>query len=169
MNVVIREAKLIDAPQIIEHVQTVLTESTFMLMTPDEFSLTVKEEEKFLQKSKEDRNLALVAEADGKIVGFMTFRRSTRQRMKHHGTFGVSIQEAFCNFGIGRQMMAHLLSWAEADPDIEKICLEVFSHNERAIHLYKKLGFVEEGRRLQHVKFEDGTYVDEIEMYKFVK
>jgi len=35
---------------------------------------------------------------------------------------------------------------------IEKVTLEVFATNEAAICLYGKMGFVEEGRRVRHVK-----------------
>ena len=38
-----------------------------------------------------------------------------------------------------------------------------------AIALYRKNGFVEEGRRIQEVKMADGRYVDDILMYKLVK
>ena len=52
---------------------------------------------------------------------------------------------------------------------IEKLTLEVFVTNEAAIRLYRKMGFLEEGRRVRHVKIADGKYVDVIVMYVFVK
>jgi RimJ/RimL family protein N-acetyltransferase len=47
--------------------------------------------------------------------------------------------------------------------------LAVFATNARAIGLYRKLGFVEEGRRPREVKFGADQYVDDILMYRFVK
>jgi hypothetical protein len=52
--------------------------------------------------------------------------------------------------------------------EIEKINLRVLCSNERAIGIYKKFGFVEEGHCVSEIKYEDGTYVDELLMARFV-
>ncbi|MGN7115532.1 hypothetical protein [Lysinibacillus odysseyi] len=44
----------------------------------------------------------------------------------------------------------------------------VLSTNERAIHLYRSLGCIEEGRKVKEVKIHN-RYVDDILMYKDVK
>ncbi len=98
----------------------------------------------------------------------LNFKRSKNKKVRHLGYFGISIQERFCSKGLGTKLMKHFLKWAEAEPGLEKVCLEVFSYNERAIRLYKKLGFIEEGRKIKHIKRIDGTYADELMMYKFV-
>lgn len=164
----IRTAVVEDAKQMIEHTRVVLEESTFMLTTPEEFNPTLDKEEQWIQDHLNDRNYLLVAEKDEKIIGVMNFHRSKRSRLSHLGYFSISIQEAYCNMGIGKKLIEELLSWAEKRDDLEKVCLEVFSHNERAIHLYKKLGFIEEGRKVKFVKFADDFYADEILMYRFV-
>lgn len=46
--------------------------------------------------------------------------------------------------------------------------LGVFSTNHRAISLYKKMGFLEEGRKIFEFKLNDGEYIDDVIMYKFV-
>ena len=66
-------------------------------------------------------------------------------------------------------MMNELISWAEKNSVIEKVTLNVFSTNPRAIHLYEKCGFKEEGRCPEDMKLSDGTYIDSVLMYKFVK
>ncbi|MCO7126428.1 GNAT family N-acetyltransferase [Sporolactobacillus shoreicorticis] len=40
-----------------------------------------------------------------------------------------------------------MIEWAKANPLIEKVASGVFSTNEAAIHLYKSMGFMEDGRR----------------------
>ena len=47
--------------------------------------------------------------------------------------------------------------------NLRKIYLIVFSNNERAISLYKKLGFKEESRLCRHV-YKNGKYLDVINM-----
>jgi RimJ/RimL family protein N-acetyltransferase len=70
--------------------------------------------------------------------------------------------------GIGTALLQTLIDWAEANPLIEKIGMAVFANNERAIRLYRKLGFVEEGRRPREMKLGPGWYVDDVLMYRFV-
>ena len=50
-----------------------------------------------------------------------------------------------------------------ADPAPHRLELEVFTHNARAIHVYKKLGFQEEGTRHQAF-FKEGRFVDALMM-----
>ncbi|MBP1940711.1 GNAT family N-acetyltransferase [Cytobacillus luteolus] len=168
MDIKIRTAVIEDASQIIEHTRGVIEESTFMLTAPEEYNPTIEKEEEWIRDHLKDGNYLLVAEKSEKIIAVMNFHRSKRSRLSHLGYFSISIQEAYCNMGIGRKLIEELLSWAEQQNDLEKVCLEVFSHNERAIHLYKKLGFIEEGRKVKFVKFTDDFYADEILMYRFV-
>jgi RimJ/RimL family protein N-acetyltransferase len=51
---------------------------------------------------------------------------------------------------------------------IEKIGLSVFATNLDAIRLYKRLGFVEEGRQPREIKLGPGEYADNVLMYRFV-
>lgn len=164
----IRTAVIEDAKELIEHTRIVLEESTFMLTSPEEFNPTLEKEEQWIRDHLNDGNYLLVAEKEGKVIGVIDFHRSKRSRVSHLGYFSISIQDAYCNMGIGRKLIEELLACAEQRNDLEKVCPEVFSHNERAIHLYKKLGFVEEGRKVNFVKFNEGFYADEILMYKFV-
>lgn len=169
MKVLIRRGTPKDAGQLIDHLTKVLKESNFMLTTPTEFSPTIEEQVKWIVEHQKEGNLLLVAEVNGTIVGSLDFEQSRRERLSHLGYFSISIQEEYCNQGIGRQMISELLEFAKDHPVIEKVCLEVFSHNERAITLYQKLGFKEEGRKVKFVKFSDDDYKDEVEMYQFVK
>lgn len=49
----------------------------------------------------------------------------------------------------------------------EKIELLVRATNARAIHLYSKLGFIEEGRFRNRVRLPDDEFVDDIAMAWF--
>ncbi len=59
--------------------------------------------------------------------------------------------------------MAAAVEWARAR-GLHKLALSVFPHNHAAIALYRKFGFVEEGRLVQHVRRSDGELWDLIEM-----
>ena len=48
----------------------------------------------------------------------------------------------------------------------EQAELTVISNNDRARHLYESFGFTECGRIPNANKYDDGTYADDILMYK---
>jgi ribosomal protein S18 acetylase RimI-like enzyme len=50
---------------------------------------------------------------------------------------------------------------------VEKVALSVYPGNERAIALYRKFGFVEEGRLVRQSKKSYG-YEDELVMARFL-
>lgn len=169
MEFTIREINVEDAEKLLRHTQLVFTQSSFLLTTPEEFNLTVEKQRLWISDQLKAGNFLLVAECNGKIIGFLNASQSQRKRVSHNCMFGISIQKDYWNKGIGRKMIERMIGWAINHPTIEKVGLEVFAHNERAIHLYQSLGFVEEGRKKKHIKFEDGSYVDELMMSKFVK
>lgn len=167
-NVIIRKAIESDADQMIKHTKVVLTENPDVMGTTIEEFNTTSEEEKDWINAHHKQGILLVAEVDGEIIGMLNFRLSPRKKFCHQGIFGMSIQEKFSNKGIGSSLIEKLLEWAKDDPRVEKISLEVFSNNVRAIHLYKKFGFREEGRRLKQAKLGSNEYVDDILLSKFI-
>lgn len=94
---------------------------------------------------KKENALFIIAEITGKVVGNLNFSGGTRQRIAHVGEFGVSILKEYWGNGIGEELIKYLISWSNSSGIIRKINLRVRTDNTRGIHLYKKLGFSEEG------------------------
>lgn len=65
--------------------------------------------------------------------------------------------------GLGTWMIRNILEYGFIQLNLNRIYLDVFSFNDRAIHLYKKMGFIEEGRLRQSV-FDGDKLVDDILM-----
>lgn len=65
--------------------------------------------------------------------------------------------------GIGEFAARRTLHHAFSDLNLHRISLTVLEDNDRALHLYKKIGFLEEGH-LKQVVFKNGKYVDLIQM-----
>ena len=59
-------------------------------------------------------------------------------------------------------MVAAAIDWARAR-GLHKLTLSVFPHNDAAIALYRKFGFVEEGRRSKQIRRANGELWDLIE------
>ncbi|KZE69215.1 acetyltransferase [Fictibacillus phosphorivorans] len=167
---IIRTARIEDAEAVLAIHREVIEESTYFIAVSEEFNKTTEEHAEWIQKTLDhDRETMLVAEVDNKVVGWIVFRSQERKRMHHTGSFAIMLQKDCRNKGVGKLLIAELLNWAEQHPVIEKITLGTFSTNTRAIELYKKLGFVEEGRKVKEFKFGDDEYVDDVLMYKWVK
>lgn len=65
----------------------------------------------------------------------------------HVGEFGISVALDFRGQGIGQKIMELVISESiRAMPEIKIIDLEVFSQNQIAQNLYRKLGFIEYGK-----------------------
>jgi ribosomal protein S18 acetylase RimI-like enzyme len=73
---------------------------------------------------------------------------------------GLTVLKAYRRIGLGEALLRTGLEWSRAQ-GIRKVRLGVFATNESAIALYKKLGFVEEGRLNEEVIL-DGNPVDEM-------
>jgi L-phenylalanine/L-methionine N-acetyltransferase len=110
------------------------------------------------------RDCKLVAVAGGQIVGMAglhTLQPSPRRA--HVRLLGIGLAPEWQGRGLGRRMMLRLLDWADRWAGVLRIELHVHADNERAIALYRSLGFVEEGRHRGYA-LKDGRYVDSISM-----
>lgn len=144
--------------------------SDFLVTLPAEWSNDVSETRRRIIEHRDSSNqIMLLAEFDGQLIGELTFHANRRQRMSHHGQFGLSVAAAWRGRGVGRALILTLLDWAAAHPTIEKVRLGVFASNTRAHSLYTRLGFVEECRQRDFFKLGPGQYVDDILMALYVK
>ncbi|HDR4297835.1 TPA: GNAT family N-acetyltransferase [Bacillus anthracis] len=161
----IRLAKETDAEAIMDiRKEIILSKTTtkFFIVSPKKLPNDTNAEREKIRKSNEKGNLYIVYEIDNKVVGFLLFNRYELDRLRHAGTMG--IKEAYCNQGIGTKLIEFLIRWAKEQNGLEKICLGVVSVNDRAIKVYKRMGFVEEGRQRKRIKYEDGSYGDDVLM-----
>ena len=124
-------------------------EQTDFLMTyPDEITFTAEEESNYLKKLSESENEAeILALVDGKVVGTAGIScAGAHWKTRHRAEFGVSIDRAYWNLGIGRALTKACIECA-AKAGYRQIELEVVTENTNAYELYKSEGFVEYGRK----------------------
>jgi putative acetyltransferase len=84
-------------------------------------------------------------------------------RRSHVRGLAIAVGTAFQGQGLGRQLMERLLDWADNWGGVLRIELHVQADNERAIALYRGLGFAEEGRHRGYA-LKNGRYVDSLSM-----
>jgi RimJ/RimL family protein N-acetyltransferase len=160
----IESATVEDAENIISFIKQVEIETDFLLREADEFNMTLENEKSFIDsKRNNEKEIFLAAKINGKIVGTLGFASSPYNRCKHKGQFGIAISKDFWGYGIGCKMLSLLVDWADRS-GLTKITLEVDSNNERAIALYRKFGFEEEGLLKYDKYMGNGSYRDSIVM-----
>jgi len=111
----------------------------------------------------------VVAEKEGKVVGHALLDPMQLEAISHVFRLTIVVHPGFLGRGIGAALMRDLIDWAEQTPRVGKIELLVRATNERAVRLYSKLGFVEEGRFRNRVRLPNGSFVDDISMAWFPK
>ena len=72
---------------------------------------------------------------------------------------GLSLAEEFRGQGYGGEAINWVLDWAFQHAGLHRIGLSAFSYNHNALKLYRKLGFVEEGREREAV-FQNRAWHD---------
>ncbi len=89
----------------------------------------------------------LVAELDGKIVGYVMCRIEwgwgfTKNKLLKKGhVISIAVRSNYRRRGIGERLMIHAMKALKEHYGAEEIYLEVRVSNTPAINLYKKLGF----------------------------
>ena len=79
------------------------------------------------------------------------------------GELGMTVAREWRGRGVGSALLAAAIEWARGR-GLHKLSLGVFPHNTAAIELYRKFGFVEEGRRIKQYRRSSGELWDAIEM-----
>ena len=165
--VILRNAEESDAEDLIQYLRVVSAETPFLVREPEDITLTVVQEREFLRGKKEsERELMLIAIANGKHIGNCSVMQlGTNRRYAHRCQIGIALYQEFCSRGIGRKMIEVALERAK-EAGYEQAELEVIAGNERAISLYKQLGFEEFGVFPDNIKYKDGSYADAVWMMK---
>jgi diamine N-acetyltransferase len=88
------------------------------------------------------RMLCAVTDPSGRVIGSITLRERVGRRSARLGiTFGAD----FVDRGFGSEALALFLEYYFGELRYEKLVLDVAGHNQRAIRVYRKLGFVTVG------------------------
>lgn len=168
LTITIRSAEKRDAKELSEVRLKIDGETEYLDREPGEALINKCGFKRLIKRDSESpRNLFLVAEVDGRIVGFSRCEGNDLKRTKHRIEFGVCILKDYWGFGIGTLFLEESISWATANR-ISKITLLVLESNEKAIQLYKKYGFKVEGMLKNDKILSDGKYYNTVIMGKML-
>ena len=129
-----------------------------ILSNKDEEEESIKE--KIINRGK--NQYWYVAEENGKVIGLGILMNHGNLRKKHVGVITLMVNSDYQNKGVGSLLMDKLINLSES-LNIIRLELCVFRDNYKAINLYKKFGFKEEGIKVKSA-LKNGEYIDEIMM-----
>jgi RimJ/RimL family protein N-acetyltransferase len=138
-----------------------------MMFEPDERTTAIEEQRQRIKSmlSQDNQNI-FVAEHEDQLAGFLGVTGGSYRRNRHCGHIVIGILQGFTGQGLGRQFFQALEEWSMPH-GLRRLELTVMSHNEQAVHLYRKMGFGIEGIKQDSLKV-NGKYVDEYYMAKIL-
>lgn len=164
---ILKSPDICDAESLLEYLKQASEETDYMIRYPEEITMTIAEEEKFIKLLKESKkDLMISVFIDGKLVGNAGLSQIRDNiKVSHRASFGIAIKEEVWGLGIGNALLTEILNCAKKT-GFEQVELEVVSENHKAISLYEKFGFKKYGTRERGFKLKDGAYYSEYLMMR---
>lgn len=136
-----------------------------LLSYSDESDITAEQEAHFLKsKTESDCEIEILAEVEGIVAGLAGINQiGSKYKVRHRADFGISVDQAYWELGIGRALMEACIECAKK-AGYEQIELNVVAENSRAIRMYEKAGFIEFGRNPKGFKSRLSGYQELVYM-----
>jgi RimJ/RimL family protein N-acetyltransferase len=95
-------------------------------------------------------------------IGILNLRSmGSRAALDRHTKIAIALAKDYQGKGYGSEAINWVVDWAFTFGGLHRVCIESFSFNTGAGRLYKRLGFVEEGRARQELWF-NGKFHDRV-------
>jgi len=161
-RVILRAPKWEDLDDLLELINSLVEEKADIFRAE---KVTRVEEIDWLSKMlaglEKDEFYFIVAEVNGKVIASSDLHPQHGYD-KHVGVIGIVIKKGFRDVGIGTEIMKTHVEQAKK-LGLKVLTLSAFATNDRAMHLYRKIGFTETGR-VPRKHFRDGKFIDEVIM-----
>lgn len=113
----------------------------------------------WIERHQNDYTFSMLDRTTNEFIG----NCSIHDIENNSGEIGIFISPLFQNIGLGTEAITELIRIGFLELNLEEIRLIVFSHNERAIRCYQRLGF-EEYNRITAVTTRNNEPIDDIYM-----
>ena len=104
---------------------------------------------------------AITLEDNDEIIGLVTL--ANIDYINRCAELHIMIGNEYQNKGAGKYAVKNILDYAFKDINLNRVELSALESNERAIGLYRKMGFMVEGIS-RKAYYKDGKFVNKIEM-----
>ena len=122
--------------------------------------LSIEDEHEWFEnvkKNKNDYQFAMKLLNSSTYVGGISLHGVNH--LNQRCTYGIYVGKEHWGKGYAKEATELILEYAFQELNLNRIHLEVFAFNERAITLYEKLGFKKEGTLREHL-FREGKFHD---------
>lgn len=106
---------------------------------------------------------------DSLVIGHLELRGGKNHQALHRADLSMGLRQAFTANGLGTFLLNQMFDWSLRETSLQWIDLGVFSVNEPARKLYKRMGFEEVGYRNDAFRLDDDTSIDEVLMSRRVR
>jgi len=155
------------AQGLLDYLKQISEETEFVLRYPEEVNYTLEGEKRLIESMKESPYDAfLTVTVDGKVAGNCHLMLQSGLKTRHRGSVAIALTKEYWGLGIGTVLFGELIRIAQENPEVNQLELEVIEGNDRAIALYKKMGFTEYGVRPNAIVLKDGRVLSEIMMLR---
>lgn len=160
-----------DVESTLEYLRVSSGETDYILRYPEECNKFTPEKEKklFEQKNESPNDAMIMCVVDGKVIGNCEISFFGGIKTKHRASIGISLLRDFWNQGIGTKMFEEMIRLAENREGVMQLELDFIEGNNRARHLYEKMGFRITGVKPNAVRLKDGTLFNEYTMIREIK
>lgn len=147
-----------DAADLVQYLHDTAADTPFVLRCPEEVSMTVEGEERFLRGVVESPgDCMILCEVDGVIAGNCHLKFNGRIKTRHRADVAIALRKAFWGNGIGSAMFEAMIGLAKQREGVTVMELEFIEGNSRARALYEKMGFRIVGWHPDAIRQPDGT------------
>jgi RimJ/RimL family protein N-acetyltransferase len=161
----LRAARPADAEPLAQLYAAVRAEGRWLVTPPN--AINPPSEAFFIgELIRADESAVLIADADGAVVGNALVMSDRDVSSRHVGILSITVADGWRDVGIGTALGAAAQEWVRSH-GLARLALSVFPDNARAIAVYTRAGFVQEGLRRRQFRQADGTYRDELLMAWF--
>lgn len=168
-KITFREPKMSDVKSALEMINSLVDEKAYITVQK---KLALKEEKeyfkKILQAEKEKTRVNLFLDINREVCGSAAVWLINNSVQKHVGELGIVIKKKVRGKGLGKKLFQKIIEKAVKKLKIKIIILYVYSGNEIAINLYKKMGFKKIGTIKKGVNYY-GKLIDNNLMIKYIK
>ncbi len=163
-EVLLRSPRVADAQALLDYLVEVRRETDGIMQDPEDSMPSKEDEQRLIDKVNEsDSSLILLAEIEDQIIAWADIIQPRFVRQQHMAVLGISIRNRWHGRGLGGLMSRELIDWARSHPGLDLLTLSVFADNNRAIGLYRKVGFQHDGLLPRRAKV-NGKYRDMVVM-----
>ena len=140
-------------------------ETDYLLSYPDENSFDPEQEAEFLEnKTNSPNEIEIIALVDGEVVGTAGIEAvGSKYKVRHRAELGISVLKAYWGLGLGKALTRACIQCAR-DAGYVQLELNAVAENERALELYRSVGFVEFGRNPRGFRSRTGRYQELVYM-----